>query len=224
MMNLPLLWWAERNGIAGAGEAAAAHARAAAGIYVRPDGTTYHTARIDDDGMPVDRGTYQGYGPQSCWSRGQAWAVHGFVDAWRATGEAEFKAVAETVIAAFLERLPGDGIAPWDFDDPDWRTAPRDASATAIVAAALLKLAGASPAGAERDRWLGNGLELTSALARNAANDTDDDGLLLRSTYSYPHKSGVSGAVAWGDYFYLECLILATDPARLIDPVRVPAG
>jgi unsaturated chondroitin disaccharide hydrolase len=223
MMNLPLLWWADRNGVAGARDAAIEHARISARLYIRPDGTTFHVARIAEDGSPVERGTFQGYASNSCWSRGQAWAVHGFIDAYRATGDRQFKEAAETVIQAFLERLPEDDIAPWDFDDPDWRDAPRDASATAIVAAGLLKLArferSMDSRADEGQTWLAVGTRLLHSLIANAANRCREDGILLKCTYSYPHRSGVSGAVTWGDYFFIECLVLLTFPDRFIDPV-----
>jgi hypothetical protein len=44
MMNLPLLWWADRRGVVGAGPAATRHAELTAELYVRADGTTFHRA------------------------------------------------------------------------------------------------------------------------------------------------------------------------------------
>src|SRR5437867_1115940 len=69
-----------------AGEAARAHLEATIPVLLREDGSTFHAARIDDDGRLVDRGTINGYAAGSTWARGQAWAMHGLATAARATG------------------------------------------------------------------------------------------------------------------------------------------
>ena len=59
MMNLPLLWWASgETGDASFWRAAARHARVSAAVYIREDGSTFHTARFDPvTGVLMDRGT-----------------------------------------------------------------------------------------------------------------------------------------------------------------------
>ena len=52
----------------------------------------------------------------------------------------EYLRFAEKVADLYIRRLPADLIPYWDFDAPDIPTAPRDASAAAVVASALLEL------------------------------------------------------------------------------------
>src|SRR5262245_16689148 len=134
--NLLLLWWAERQGIAEAGDAARAHLEATIPVLLREDGSTFHAARIADDGTVLDRGTINGYAADSTWARGQAWAMHGLASAHRATGD--YRDEAERAARWFLDHLPDSLVPPWDFDAPVG--GPLDASAGAIAASALLEL------------------------------------------------------------------------------------
>ena len=204
--NLILLWWAERQGQPGAGDAAQAHLRATLDVLLRPDGSTFHAARIADDGSLVARGTINGYGPGSTWARGQAWAVHGLVTAARATGDAGLRKTAERAARWFLDHLPGDLLPPWDFDAP--MNEPRDASAAAIVAAALLDLG-----------WQDDGRRLLDALVATCLNRGDGDGALLHCCYRRPSGHGLDCATVWGDFFLLDALLQAVEPDSRLDPL-----
>jgi unsaturated chondroitin disaccharide hydrolase len=204
--NLLLLWWAERQGLGEAGEAARSHVWRSLPVYFREDGSTYHAVRYADDGSVLARETINGWSDESTWARGQAWAIHGLVSAYRATGEG---AVLETVtraIAMFLGRLPDDGVPPWDFDAP--AGAPRDASAAAIVASALLDLGRGDDA-----------LALLQALVEHCQNRGDADGLLLHCCYRHATNDAVDCACAWGDFFFLDALVHARAPERRLDPL-----
>ncbi len=61
--NLTLLWWAEREGIARAGEVARSHVEASLPAAIRDDGSTFHAVRFADDGSILDRGTVNGLAP-----------------------------------------------------------------------------------------------------------------------------------------------------------------
>jgi unsaturated chondroitin disaccharide hydrolase len=197
--NLELLWWAEREGIAGAGAAARAHLAATVDAFLRPDGSTFHSARFGDDGSVLERGTINGYAPGSTWARGQAWAVYGLSAAARATGDPELRDPAERAARWFLDRLPPDLIPPWDFDAPEG--GPRDASAAAIVASALLELG-----------WDSEALRLLEALSASCLNRGDSDGALLHCCYRQPVGLGLHCATVWGDFFLLDALVRAVGP------------
>src|SRR5439155_7932655 len=204
--NLLLLWWAEREGLDGAGAAAHAHTTASVDAFMRPDGSTCHAVRFADDGSVLERGTINGYSAESTWARGQAWAVHGLVSAYRGSGDGELRAAAERAARFFVERLPADLIPPWDFDAP--AGGPRDASAGAIVASALLDLGDSEIA-----------LELLHALVATCLNRGDEDGLLLHCCYRHPLGRGLDCATAWGDFFLLDALVHAVSPERRPDPL-----
>jgi len=206
--NLMLLWWAEREGIARAGEVARSHFEASLAASIRYDGSTFHAARFADDGSVLERGTVNGLAPGSTWARGQAWSIHGLVSAYRATGDREILAAAERTASFFLDRLPPERIPPWDFDAAPG--APTDSSAAAIVASALLHLGG---------EWSGRALELLCALVTSCLNRGDEDGLLLHSCYRYTVGEGIDCAAVWGDFFLLDALVHAVKPESRLDPL-----
>lgn len=143
MMNLELLFWAARNG----GERrlydmACEHADTTMKYQFRKDYSCYHVAVYDTiTGHFIKGVTHQGLSDNSMWARGQAWAIYGYTMVYRETGEVRFLNFARKVADAYLSRLPEDLIPYWDFDAPDLSSGePKDASAAAITASALLEL------------------------------------------------------------------------------------
>ena len=167
--------------------------------------------RFADDGSVLEQGTVNGLAPGSTWARGQAWTVYGLVTAYRATGDREILVAAERTATYFLDGLPPELIAPWDFDAP--AGTPADSSAGAIVASALLDLGG---------EWQDRAVELLGALARSCLNRGDGDGLLLHSCYRYNVGEGIDCATTWGDFFLLDALVHAVEPASRPDPLGDP--
>lgn len=211
--NLVLLWWAEREGDETAGAVARSHVAASIDAFVRPDGSTTHAVRVADDGAIVERSTINGYAADSTWARGQAWAVLGLANAFGATGDKTIGEAARKTARLFLERLPPDGIPNWDFDAPP---GPRDASASAIVASALLDLADGDPEHA--NQWRESAVRLLRALAGSCLNRGAADGLLLHCCYRQPFSRALDEATVWGDFFLLDALIHAVDAERHVDP------
>ncbi len=90
IMNIPLLWVSgellddptRKELCLGVGRRIHEHA-------VRADYSTYHVVRWDKD-YNIYGDTHQGFSADSCWSRGQAWALYGFANMYRYTGETEF--------------------------------------------------------------------------------------------------------------------------------------
>ena len=217
MANIPLLYWAadeaEDAGFRLAGEAHAAMTREA---FVRADASTYHAVEYDPaSGERLRAYTFQGYADGSCWSRGQAWAIVGFTASARASGKLEYLRLAERLAEYFLGRLDASLIPFWDFDDPAIPDAPRDTSAAAIVASALLDLADLHPERAAGAAWAERALSLLEALCGEPlARDPGQRGLLKHGCYSKPHEDGVDSAVLFGDFYFVEALLSALMPGR----------
>jgi unsaturated chondroitin disaccharide hydrolase len=57
-------------------------------------------------GEPRYGNTHQGYADDSCWSRGQAWGIYGFLLTYHYTGESEFVEISRRLAHYFLNRLP----------------------------------------------------------------------------------------------------------------------
>ncbi|MCW2825687.1 MAG: glycosyl hydrolase [Aeromicrobium sp.] len=208
MMNLPLLWWAsESTGDLEMAKIAYRHAKKSAALF-RDDFSTYHLATYDPaTGEVLDRGTFQGADKESCWTRGQAWAIAGYAWSYAVTGDEGFRELSRRAWDYFDHRLPADGVAPWDFSDVESGT--EDASASAIAALGALILAETVESGeAEALRARANKV-LDLLLEHAVRTDQDEEGILLRSCYSKPHGKGLDGALPYGDFYFVLAVALA---------------
>jgi unsaturated chondroitin disaccharide hydrolase len=224
MANLPLLYWAaDYAGDDSYRLAADAHAEMTASSFVRADASTYHSVEYDPEAGTRTRGyTFQGAHDESCWSRGQAWAIYGYVHAARETGKRQYLELAERLARYYMQRLGGRQVPPWDFDASGADADIKDTAAAAVVSSAFIELArlhGDTPAARQ---WRGAGLEMLEALCREEfADDDRHRGLLRNSCYSRPHNEGVRGATMFGDFYFAEALCRAVLPGRL-RPLRAP--
>lgn len=210
--NLGLLYWASReSGNSRFYQVALTHAQTIAKYLIRPDYSTYHTFDFNPaTGEPLGGSTHQGLSQESCWSRGQAWAIHGFALSYAHTGQGQFRELAKKLADYAIAHLPEDGVPFWDYS-PDASTQPyRDSSAGAITAAGLLLLAGQLPDPAEAVYYRGVGLKILSSLARHysTAGFEQAEGLLRHGAYHV--RAGMAdNMLPFGDYFYLEALLRA---------------
>ena len=140
LMNLSLLYWASEEGEDPRfRHVANAHANMALEHMIRADGSTCHVAVFDpESGELLEYKGWQGYAPDSCWSRGNAWALYGMANAYRYTNNKDFLYAAERVAHHFIASLQAR-VPPWDFRVPNPDTEPRDTRA-AIAASGLLEL------------------------------------------------------------------------------------
>jgi unsaturated chondroitin disaccharide hydrolase len=218
MANLPLLYWAARyRDDASFTLAAEAHALMTRDAFIRPDGSTYHAVEYDIGTGNRHRGfTFQGYADESCWSRGQAWAIYGYVRTAEATGKRDYLDFAERLAEYFIARTGPTLIPFWDFDDPAIPEAPLDTAAAAVAASALLDMAALHPDPQRAASWRQRALDILTALCeRHLATEAAHRGLLRHGCYSRPHKQGVDSAVMFGDFFFAEALCSAALPGKL---------
>lgn len=210
MANLRLLYWAgavtDDGSFRLAGEA---HARMTRKRMVRDDYSTYHAVEYDLDGGERARGyTFQGYADESCWPRGQAWAILGFAETAQATGKEEYLELAIGLGDYFLRRTGGDRVPPWDFDDPAVPDTLRDSSAAAIAASGFLTIAATAKDALTANRWRERALSILDVLCANfLAREASYHGLLKHGVYSKPHNVGLDSAVMFGDYYFVESLM-----------------
>lgn len=209
-MNLPLLYWAsQETGDCRYADAAAAHVQQAAKHIVRPDASTYHTFYMDvNTGIPRFGKTHQGYSDTSCWSRGQAWGIYGFLLSYNYGGNKDYIELSRCLAHYFINRLPDDDVCHWDLALLG-TDAQRDSSAAAIAACGLLELVKALPVLDEHRAYYEEmALRIISALTDNylSLDDESCEGLLKHSVYHMPHNVGVDECCSWGDYFYLEAM------------------
>lgn len=209
MYNLPLLFYAsEVTGDKKYYEAAFNHAETCMNTIVREDGTTYHTYIIDPDtGMKKFGQTFQGYSDESCWSRGQAWALGGFAMAYRLTGNNAFLETAKKTAKVFIDNLEEDFIPMWDFSLKGKKDMPRDASAASIAASGLLELA-ALLHGDEKEYFKSSAESIVAGLWNTCAakNGVKSDGLILHCTGFYKYGAEVDENLIFADYYFAEAV------------------
>jgi unsaturated chondroitin disaccharide hydrolase len=177
---------------------ALAHARGHLALCVRADGSVAQSATYDDTGRPSGQASIEGSSRDSTWARAQAWAMLGLAQAAQLAGP-EFTQPARRVADWYLDHLPADGVCFWDFDDPAIPNAPRDTSAAAIAATALLKLAATSG-----NRYRAAAEHIVDALA---ARHLAAHGGLRDGCYEQRNGLATSNELVWGDYFLLEALL-----------------
>jgi len=226
MMNLELLFYASKiSGNPKFQEAAISHANKTMKNHFRPDYSTYHVVDYDSiSGEAIHQQTNQGYSDNSTWARGQGWAIYGYTFMYRETQDAKYLETAQKAADFFINNpnLPEDKVPYWDFNagqegyksDVDFSSkgldyVPRDASAGALVASALLELS-TYTSGDVSKRYFDFAEALLKSLSSKeylADPGTNGGFILKHSVGSLPHNSEVDVPLIYADYYFLEALL-----------------
>jgi unsaturated chondroitin disaccharide hydrolase len=209
MMNLEILFWAAKNG--GKKEwydIAVKHAKTTKDNQFREDGTSYHVAIYDTVSGQFTKGvTNQGYSDSSFWARGQAWSIYGFTVVYRETGDPEFLRFAEKITDAYLNCLPNDFVPYWDFDAPNIPSAPKDASAAAITASALLELSELEDNKQKACEYRNVAVKMLKSLSSDLyLSGNAKSSFLLHSTGNLPGGYEIDASINYADHYYIEAL------------------
>jgi unsaturated chondroitin disaccharide hydrolase len=211
MMNLELLFWAaEHGGSAHLREIAVKHAETTMKNHFRADGGTYHVLGYDTtSGVVVARNTHQGYADESVWARGQAWAIYGFTMSYRFTRDARFLNTACKAADYFISHLPADHVPYWDFQAPDIPREPRDVSAAAIAASAMIELSGFVSDDPPKGKYRDAAFDILRSLcsAPYLAKGTNSHAILNHAVGSKPAKSEVDVSIIYADYYFIEAML-----------------
>ncbi len=214
MMNLPLLYWAsEEIGDDRFKRIAMAHADMAYNDHIRADGSVVHIAEHDrETGEVVATHGGQGIGVGSSWSRGQAWALYGFVLSYIHTGEERYINAAKQVANYFIANCCDDWLPRVDFRAPS-QPVYYDSTAGAIAACGLIELGKRLPED-EGGTYMNAALKILHAMEEKFIDyDVNNDCLLGYGTVRYPadgmtpEKAGVHVSIIYGDYFYTEAIL-----------------
>jgi unsaturated chondroitin disaccharide hydrolase len=214
MMNLDLLFWASQvTGERMFADIATAHACTVLRRHVRADWSTAHVTQFNPEtGEFIKQDTAQGLSAASCWSRGQAWAVYGFAECYRETGDAAFLDAARNLAEYCLRRLPTDRVPYWDYDSPLIPKDVRDSSAAAILASGLLLLAQLEHDAQRGAHWRTEAIAMLESLWNNySSRGMNELCVLLHGTRSKPEGSMDHGLI-YGDYYFVEALTRLTKP------------
>ena len=201
LMNLPLLFWAaQESGDRKFHDAAVRQADTTLKCFVRPDDSVCHAYRFDlETGAPLGPDNICGYGVDSHWARGTAWAIYGFALAYKYTREARYLEAATRLGLKFVSLLDSEVVPVWDFKLPPGAPPIRDSSALAIAFCGFKEIAAF---GGNNSKFVHATRPMLLRLCREDYLDADEKcrGVL---------KSAYGDRVAyssWGDYYLMEAL------------------
>ena len=215
LMNLSLLFWAsDITGDPRFAHVARVHADTTLKAFVRPDGSVCHIVEFDPHtGARVREHGGQGYAEGTAWSRGQAWALHGFALAYENTGDARYLEASRRVAAFFIDHIRPDGLTDCDFLQPE---SPEriDNIAGACAASGLIELyriTGETGYLKAAEALLDGLIDLCCDWSK------DTCGLLTKCTASYhDDAAGVHTNIVYGDYFFVEALAKLAGTDRML--------
>ena len=219
MMNLDLLFNASKiSGDTTLTALACRHADTTMKNHFRIDFSCFHVVSYNNDGSVERRQTFQGKADNSAWSRGQGWALYGYTELYRNTGDNKYLDHAVRIAEMIREKNKTEDLIPyWDFDAPAGEATPRDASAAAVMASALIELGTYT----ENRQYIDYAVRILKVLASPAYladKGTNANFLLMHSTGSLPHGSEIDTPLNYADYYFLEALVryrrvIAGEPA-----------
>ncbi|MGG1554782.1 glycoside hydrolase family 88 protein [Paenibacillus ferrarius] len=205
MFNIPLLYWAsEETGDPRFKQIAMKHADTAMTAFVRPDGSVNHIVEFDPfNGGVVKTYGGQGYEEGSSWTRGQTWALYGFMMSYIHTGKEEYLQTAKRVANYFIANIPADGVIPVDFRQPK-EPKLEDDTAAAIAACGLIEIA--KVVGEyEKPLYLDAAITLLKTLDARSDWTENSDCILQYGSGAY-HVASHHHAIIYGDYYFMEAI------------------
>jgi len=210
MQGMPLLYWAaKQTGQSSFSDIADMHLDTCMKYLIRDDFSSYHSYEFDPGtGEPIAGYTHQGYSDESCWSRGQSWAIHALAQCYLATGRDLYRTTAANMADYVAERLPEDGVPLWDYDLPAEDHPYRDTSAAAVTAAGLYTLAHCFAGESESTTYT----TLADKILHGLVKDHDISGIsesqgLLKEGAAFVRLGRADNMLPYGDYYYFEALM-----------------
>lgn len=210
MMNLPILWWAyKQTGDVKYRDVATSHALTTRQYFVRKDGSTCQSIHFDPQTGEIKfKHTHQGYIHNSAWSRGQSWALYGYVIAYRETRDERFLQTAEHLAGYIATNLPEDYVPWYDYDDTGIIYKCKDSSAGAIAACGLLNFSEIHPKAELAESYRKLGLQIVNNLIDRYLTPVNPEenspaGILRHSCVVRPSDC----EIIWGTYYLSEALL-----------------
>lgn len=212
MMNLNLLYQATKHtSDTSFSTIANTHATTTIQNQYRDDYSCFHIVDYDHSTGDVRKKVnFQGYADDSSWARGQGWGLYGYTESYKESGKKIFLEQAKK-IAQFImtnEKIPNDLIPYWDYDAVSNEVIPRDASAAALVAAALLELQEFDAQ--NKSEYLAYAEKIIRTLSSPAylSEEGGNGGFLLKHSVGNFHENNENDApLNYADYYYLEALL-----------------
>ena len=210
MMNLSLLYWmSEEIGDPRYKNIAKKHADSVMKNHIRSDYSVNHIVKYDaETGDVIDDFGGQGYGKGSSWSRGQAWALYGFVVSYIHTKEERYLNTAKKCANYFIACVSDDWLPKADFRAPK-EPVIYDSTAGACAACGLIELAGILDENEGR-MYMDAAMNMLKTMEKKFCEwDPSYDSILQYGSESYAGCRHIP--LIYGDYFFIEAI------SKLID-------
>lgn len=212
MMNIPMLYWAsDVIDDARFKRIAMSHADMALRDHIRADGSVNHIVDHDvDTGEVICVRDGQGYSPESCWSRGLAWAIYGYVLSYIHTGKQDYLDASIKTANYFIANCARTGYLPVvDFKSPA-EPVYYDSTAGACAACGFLEIA-KYVSEQEAQMYTEAAINILKAMSDNWCDYTDEaDYILGMGTERYPLQeyafASVHIPIIYGDFFFVEAI------------------
>lgn len=207
MMNIPLLYWASREtGDDRFRHIAVAHADKLMTSHIRSDGSVNHIVHLDPEtGAFEESFGGQGYGEGSSWTRGQAWALYGYVLSYIHTGDVKYLDISKRVAHYFIANICDEWVSRVDFRSPE-EPVMYDTTAAACAACGLLELARVVPE-YEKRLYLNSAMNILKALDAGFCDWSDkEQSILQKGTEAYHREATREIPLIYGDYFLTEAV------------------
>ncbi len=216
MFNITLLYWAyEETKDPRFYQIATKHADTVLEYFIRPDGSVRHIVEFDPfTGDYVKAYGGQGYDEESAWTRGQGWAVYGFVLSYLHTKDVRYLNAAKRVAHFCIANIPESGLLPVDFRQPK-EPAWEDSCGACVIAGGLLEIAKVVPE-LEKELYYSNAIRILKAITEKRADFSEGcDAIVQNCTGAY-HDSRHHFTMNYADYYYLEALYKLKNTGILI--------
>lgn len=205
MPNLSLFWWAyKETGDTRYFDIANIHSKRTIEEIIRKDFSTIQGLLFDfKTSQIIQKCTFQGLNDNSCWSRGQAWGIYGFILAHIATKEKIYLETAINLTKYFISNLPKNFVPYWDFNakiEPDMV---RDSSAAAIASYGLWKVYKYSKNKYHKEY----SVKILKSLCDNYLRNEEGDGILTQGCFHYPKNLAINSSLIWGDYYFVKTIM-----------------
>lgn len=206
LFNLSLLYWAsEESGDPRFRHIAMMHADTVMEHFIRPDGSVNHIVEFNPEtGEFVRAHGGQGYCESSSWTRGQGWAVYGFMISYIHTRKQAYLDTAKKVAHYCIANIPDNGIIPVDFRQPK-EPAWEDSCGAVVIAGGLLEVAKHVPE-IEQDLYRLSAIKILKAIGETRTDWSKNCDAIVQNCSSAYHVDKHHMTMSYADYYFIEAM------------------
>lgn len=206
MFNISILYWAsEETGDPRFRQIAIMHADTVKKHFIRSDGSVKHIVEFDPEtGEEIKSYGGQGYAEGSSWTRGQGWAIYGFMISYLHTGKQEYLGIAKKVAQYCIANIPETNLIPIDFRQPKI-PAYEDSCAACVIAGGLLEIA-ACVKEAEQAFYRDAAIKILKTIDKKRTDFTRNCDAIVQNCSGAYHDSSHHMTMVYADYFFIEAI------------------